>query len=559
MSRWIWWVIWPAVVAAVIYFIYWLIAGLWLDALAINIVNMNAFWHWALWPNGWNLIATTPFAWILASIILIIAFWIWGGMTDWNGIVPVVAIIASVVLLVGSIVYGGIKLANKDIEASKHYLTTTSFAVDDPNTLPEILAEKADEGQLVVPIKQADVPADWAPRVASATGALTVIKKSGSGGNNAPVMEQTVSYVYGDGDSGKWTVIRNGRNLKSIYGVASWNGVAGAVETCKFTDDYKLDKAFGGIAGNNLSNSIAGAFPSFYYDEADMWGYCKGEEPIIVIPGVNHQGFDVRTVDNAAGVVVVQGSPSGQPIITLRSDVKPGEFPGPVYAQSLVNNQRDSLTWAAGFGPAVGEGFGFETTSVKSQSGNNANYLLKSKVDGRMYWVNPLQARQSDSELLIGYSLIPADEVTSGTLNPQTVYVLSDGDPRVIDLNTLYNSVKTAVCVENNNFCGEEGVATGEIVEFLPISATKWQAFGEVDGQVYYRFEVDVDSSIVPTMTVVAGAPTDATLDGAEPGPTPTPVADGALDCNSESTLTSEQILQCIANLAGELKTRADK
>lgn len=284
-----------------------------------------------------------------------------------------------------------------------------------------------------------------------------------------------------------------------------------------------------------------------------MWGYCDGDEPIIVIPGVTMTGYGMRTVDKAAGVVTVRGSKSGQPVIDHLANVKPGQLPGPVYPQSLVNNQRDSLDWAAGYWATINEHFGFETTNVASQAGNSSNYLLKSEADGRLYWVTPLRPQSTDSQTLIAYSVTPADEITTGVLNPQTVYVLNENDPRVVNLDDLQARVTSSVSEANPGFFTSDN--PGRIVEFLPVSDAQWQAFAEVNGRVKYRIDIDVNARINPKVfDIDSGMET-----GSSTPATPSTPSGGGVSCDAPSSLTDAQLADCLVSLSRELSQRQVK
>jgi hypothetical protein len=352
-------------------------------------------------------------------------------------------------------------------------------------------------------------------------------------------MTETLTYLYGEGDTGAWTGIRNGINLQGIYGIQSWSGVGGSVTNCRFEGQYELDQAFNGQwPDNNLYNTVAELFPAFLYNGSDMWGYCDGNEPIIVIPGVYTAGYDLRTVDETAGVVTIQGSASGVPVIKLHTEIKAGDFPGPVYPQRLVDQQRESLDWAAGRHLHWFKRFGFDITGVESQSSNASNYLLKSKEDGRLYWVTPMTPQSSDSETIIAYSIIPADELSSGTLNEQAVYVLNDNDPLRVNLETLLARVESAVRSEDPGFF--TGSSAGQIVEFLPVSATQWQVYAEIRGFVKYLIDINIDEEIKPQVIDLE------TGTGGEDGPT----------CDDPTSLDDAQLAACLVQLTQELQER---
>lgn len=530
-------------IIVVIVGIIWFFVGVMYDSTAIAIRELIAFWNAGLFPNGWNIFLATPFFWTMVVVIAIIAVWIWAFYDDNLDLRFITASVITVVLLVGVVGYDIWKGVVYNNNGAGHYLTTTSFVVKDTAKLPSMLTKQSQNGNLTVEIEQGDLPTSWTPRVASATGALRVMELTSEAVNNTELMAETMTYLYGEGDNGVWTAIRDGNNQQSIYGVSSWNGTGDNVETCRFEGDYKIDKAYGGLWGKNLTNAVAGKYPSFNYNESDMWGYCEGDQPIIVVPGVTLSGIDVRTTDQSAGVVTIKGSTGGEPVITLLTDVKAGDFPGPVYAQRLVDQQRDALDWSAGYWASVNEHFGFEVTNVESQSGNNSNYLMKSEEDGRLYWVTPLKPQSAKSQTLIAYSVTPADEVSAPVLNHQAVYVLNEDDERVVNLDDMLARVTDTVRDQYPGFF--TGKNPGTIAEFLPVSDTQWQVFAEVSGRVKFRIDVNVNARITPK---VINVDTGEEVEPSDP--------DQVVTCDDPSSLSDSQLAACLVLLSGELQTR---
>lgn len=511
----------------------------------------RGFIQTAFFPGG----MPTPFFCIVAAILIGIALIVCA--TDSDGLVGLAWFVA-VVMVLGSISLGIVKGITHDIIASDYYLQDTTIQVTDTENLPTLLEKYVNQGSMEVPIEEGDLTMSWIPRVASLTGATNVLSKASGSVNNAQLMTDTVTYLYGEGDAGTWTAIRNTEGQQDIYGISSWNGTGDAnrVQTCQFEDDYELNMNFGGSWGKSLWNSVVNTYPSFFYNESDMWGYCDDGEPIIVIPGVRLTHTDMRSVDAPGGVVTLRGSLSGQPVLEMFTDIKPGDFPGPVYPQRLVDSQRNSLDWAAGFWQSVNERFGFDVTNVDSQSGNSSNYLLKSEENGRLYWVTPLKPQGSEDQTLIAYSIIAADELSTD-LNPQTVHVLNEiGDPRVVNLDDLFSFAQDAVCnLPDPNFCTD--TPKGQIVEFLPVTDTHWQAFGEISGRVKYLVDLEVAGATIQTRTTTL-LPDEVETAGPPSPSTPAPSLEGDATCDTPSTLTDQQLADCLAALANELAGRTE-
>jgi hypothetical protein len=525
--------------------IWWFVFGTWLDSDFMMIRGfINGIWQSWLFPNGWNIFAATPFFTVVASLIIIAIAWLVVDATESNAGVAIIVTIVLALVSLHAVFVRGWWMGEES--GANHYLSTTSFVVHDTNKLPGMLTKFSTSGEAKVKAVQGELPSGWVPRVASATGAQNVIGRTSDAINNTELMSDTLTYVYGEGQSGVWTAIRDGKNQQAIYGIHSWNGDGENIETCEFKGDYELNQAFGGLWDTNLGNTIAQQYPQFTFDDSDMWGYCDDGKPIIVIPGTKTVGHDVRTVDQANGVLTIVGSPDGTPIITHDTEVKAGEYPGPVYPQRLVNQQLNSVTWGAGRHLASFENFGFEATNVSSQGNNNRNYLLKSAEDGRLYWVTPLKPRSTDSQTLIAYSVTPADTANADLLNEQKVFILDDNDPRIVNLDNLQAKVIDEVRTKDPGFF--TGETPGRIVEFLPISDDKWQVFAEVNGRVKYRIDVTVGSHISANVVQIDNGT-------AQPASPNQPQTSGT-SCDDPSSLDTAKLAQCLSNLANELQKR---
>lgn len=545
---------------------------------------LNSFLLSALLPGAWNLLHATPFFWVVVSVV-IFATIMWRKLTvqvtqeplygysakakseavvlrklrpylrsakadkkyrveidkiNWSKRLIRSAIVVGLLLLT-VIVHGGWMYGKS---AATHYIGSgqAEFVVADTENTPSVLGKVVRSRTSMVVINEGDISFNWVPRVASATGAVNVMRKTGDAITNTQLMGETVAYIYDKSSGGgSWTAIRNGINRQNIFGVQTWSGAGERVVNCEFKGKYALNRAFGGMYGRNLTNDIAAANPLFRYNANDVYGYCDDGQPVIVIPGTRLVASTVRTVEQSYGVMVIKGSSSGNPIITHDRDVQPGDFPGPVYPKRLADAQRDSLDWAAGRCWFWQECFGLDTTSVSSQAGNSTNFLLKNQQDGRLYWVTPLKPASTDSQTLVAYSVIPADEMTSGKLNHQRVYVMGDGDVRIVNLDDLENVVIDAVRSADPGFI--TGDSPGRIVEFLPVSDTKWQVFAEVGGRVKYRIDVSVGARMGTKLFVVDG------------GEKPTS-SDKKATCDDPTTLDNAGIAKCLRALVDELEKR---
>ncbi len=536
------------VVLALIGGIFWGVIGYWLDVDARAWKWLTeSFWGRGLWPNGWNVFGATPTTYLLVGLALGVVYLLREAEKSTDYIIAGMAVL----LMLGSV---PLWFVSRD-DVSQAYAANVQFVVSDPANLPTSLLRV--DGQF---IEQGTFSQSWESRVASATGAKTVISRSSESDSGTTLLIDTLSYTYGDTPG--WTAIRDGRKQQPLYGVAFWPG-QGGVETCRFEGDYAINKAFHGRMGKSLLDDLASFNKQLFFEEADMWGFCQSagdpatitdDQPIIVIPVKSWQGTGNRSAWYSAGILVVTGSPSGDAVIAHIHDVESGQYPGPVYPVSLAAEQREEAQFMAGKWNKWFRDFGFETTNATSQAGNASEFLLRSTVDGRLYWVTPLTARSSDSQIVSAYSMIAADESTLDEINDLRIYVLPVDDSRLVNLDDLEARVRQAISVEDPGFYG----AGGSLVEFLPLDDSSWQVYAELSGRVVYRITVPADSRIRPVVTSLEGID-EAAVQDARPGTS-------SQDDSTESTcaadpgaLTTTELINCAATLAEDLIAIAEE
>lgn len=573
--------VWMALSLGALGGLYWFLVGHWRDGHSrfIKWISETLLERW-LFPKGFNLLAATPLFYVAVTVIAgFLVYALAPLLTDRRdpskrhgneraAIGSVVAALVVVVLISAVLAVRG--LWDRDKDGARSYAGATSFVIEDIARVPSSLSSLAEgareaEGS-TCPLRgrhdvfgclaEADVPDAWERRAVSATGARIVMSRTSGSNQNTQLMGDTLAYLYEANGSGSWTAIRDGRSRQPIFGVVTWDGSGQSVETCRFNGDHALNKAFNGLWGSNLHDEIAGRFPELFYGDEDIWGFCRqGEspedpaEPVVVIPVTTQQGFAQRTTLRPAGVLVITGSPSGTADIAHVEEVRPGDLPGPVYPISMVAKQRQTTQWAAGRASKNRLRFGFDTVSVESQVGNDSEYLLRSENDGRLYWVTPLKPRGSDSQLLVAYSVTPADAVSSGHLNHQQVFVLDDDDRRLVNLDDMQARVSQAIREQDPGFF--TGDSPGRIVEFLPVSDTLWQVYAELGGRVVYRIEVPIDARIQPSVqSLDTNAPEAPPQGGGISAGPATPCT------RAFSELSDSELADCLGQLADELRRR---
>jgi hypothetical protein len=381
----------------------------------------------------------------------------------------------------------------------------------------------------------------WESRTSSLAAARTAMRAAASPVAGVSVMDTTFTYQWGTSpNTGQWSAVLDGSGGGTpMYGVAQWDGRTNSAQVCRFGAGNRFGRAFGGSGRNSLRNLLADRHPELIYTDKDIWGYCQGDRPVIVIAVQRQLDYRQRTVTVAAGVLTLEGSTSGRPDITHRPRVRPGELPGPVYPISLVRTQRDAAQWAAGRGEHD-DSFGLEPTAFETQKANPGEYLLRG-ADRRLYYVTPLRPRGTSSELFVAYGVVPADQVDSGRLNRYDLYTLSDGDPNIADLNALNVKAKSASC-------------TGTLEQFIPLGGQQWRVYGVDDGQTLCYIDLSVDGQVQPR---TVRRPTEET---APPPSAPGEKPPAKTGCGRPpGDLGDRQLAECLADFADELRRRADR
>lgn len=579
--------------AGVVIGLFWLVCGYWLNNYAmIWQFFAQTVWVNGLFPNGWNIFLATPLFWvIIAALMTITGFVLYHGILgpiakgaihnpynmrrgeSLNDRLGMATYVAAAIVFLAATVSGIVNIPSGAASYSGHNV----IVVEDVNNLPSSLGalkgdlRKMPEGDECayrsstaggdICLKQGEPEFSWVNRSASASGAAMVIGRNSSTDQNSDLLEETVSSVR-DEKGYVWSGIVNGRRTVPMVGVSEWDGTGNPVSTCRFDGNSELNKSFNGEQGRNLSNTIALAYPGLRYDLSDVWGYCDGEgagigAPTIVIPAVAFTGYGIRSTDRFAGLIVVKGSSSGEPIITLDTEVSESEYPGSVYPASLVVQQRESLDWAAGWWSQFRNFFGFNVSSVETQQDNPSEYQLVNKA-GVTYWVTPLRPTATDSQQIIGYSVNRSDAARVGGLNEQVVYLLNNGSETVVDMSRLESRVQDELNRLQANFIG----SGGKLTEFLPVDNRSWQVFAERNGSVVYKIIIDNRETVSPTIyEVVGGQVASQPVRGGAPSLSPQPgqtkpeVATAA--CGKPlAQMSKSELSECIKRWTDELARR---
>lgn len=473
-----------------------------------------------------------------------------------------VSMIIAIILAI-AVVGGVVKLTtvgwDNDKDEARYYTRSMTFVVPNldeaPATVRYLLkgaTESSREGCDMVDASDMHTcivegefsPEGWEPRVGSLDGAIYAIKRTSGDQQRISLNEEMMAYLNEwEGQPARWSGVLDGTGKEQpLGGVSEWDGSSETTD-CKFEGKYALDRAFGGERGNSLPNLLAERFPALRYNESDVWGYCDGDEPIVVIPTTKQIQFKDRTVDTTGGLIIVRGQ-DGQVKLTHVGNAKSGDYPGPVYPMSLVERQRETSKWAAGRKNEDRRSFGFEPATSEAQAGNTSEYLLKNRTTGRLEWVTPLTLRKSTSELFVAYAITPADVVDDGNLNQLSLYILDEDDPRRVNIDNLEADALDYLAKNAGTFISNGG----KLVEFTPVDGDIWRAFGELKGRVVYRLEISAGDNITPKLVSVGPTGNDNEQSGEG--------NDTEFCGQNPSDLTPNQLVNCIQVMADELDQR---
>lgn len=524
------------------------------------------FWFYA---NAMPHVGTAFWWWAIVNAILFVGIIVVqddGGKLNLDKASKALAIGLAIVTVFSGVRIGFV-LWDNDKDWGRFYNETTVVHVpdlDNPPASVKPLFEGAATGKGDCDmLGQHNVPAcivegslpdtGWEARIGSLQGSTLGLTSASAGTSRVSLLKDTMTYLNAQGEApGRWSGIMDGTGrTQALSGVSEWSE-SGEVDDCFFADDYAIDHALGGDWSNSLRSHFAETFPALRWKQSDVWGYCSGAEPIVVMPVTKVMRYNDRTVIVPAGVVTVRGD-HGETSLKHIKQVVEGKaegltLPGPVYPASVAKLQREEYQWAAGRGNKNRVSFGYEPTSADVQGNNVSEYLLRNDETGRLEWVTPLTLRNSTSEVFVAYAVVPADSVDAETLNTMDMHVLAEDDDRRVNIDKLAADAKDWLSVNAPGFLS----SGGKLREFTPVSGDSWRAYGEVNGYVSYYLDISATGAFAPRFVSIDGS----TL----PGDTPLPdeLPDCRIDDNNLSTLGNKALDICQQALSAEWLRRAE-
>ncbi|GAA3382959.1 hypothetical protein [Cryptosporangium minutisporangium] len=191
-------------------------------------------------------------------------------------------------------------------------------------------------------------------------------------------------------------------------------GGRGDGTTCTF-DRGRAARRDGGWWTHNLARALHSERRNVRYDSDDLYSYCDGDRPVVVIPLKRQVGWLVVT-ERPAGVALYDGR-TGELEFRDSSD----GLPGPAYPLSLAAEQREALQASGGYWDYRGGRSGWVASEDDTNSGNNTEFVLPTTAAGnRPSYVTMLTGR-GDATAIAALAVVDG-RVRSGRLAPITVH-----------------------------------------------------------------------------------------------------------------------------------------
>lgn len=318
-------------------------------------------------------------------------------------------------------------------------------------------------------------------------------------------------------------------------------GVRSGTEQCYFSDE--ANDYLGGPWWHSMEREISSIDRSLTVESKDVWGYCDGETPKLVIPVFDRTGFFTPVME-PRGVVIYDGSTE---TFEHKTEIKADELPGPsvsiTYSEKLNRalhalNANGVLEYNKG---ATGL-----TSEVKSQDDTNvanaSNFGLRNTELGNVY-VTPFTYR-SATENVSYLGLMNANGTEGENAQKTVVYKLT---PTMQSNAYLSSEIRTRF----ENIPWPSGLSIQEIV---PQSDKVWVATIGNNKAVSYRVTITVTASETDPETPRYGYKLERISEDGNA----TPVAEG--ESGGESTevvggmnftdMSEEELLQAIEDSA---------
>lgn len=244
-------------------------------------------------------------------------------------------------------------------------------------------------------------------------------------------------------------------------------GRGNATRTCDFSP--QADMRMDGNLGHNLGRYInADLGRGLSWSSSDVYGYCQGDTPMVVVPLTEQDGWAIVT-EKPAGAAIYNGKTGA---LSLRTNLK--GIPGPSYSLDLAAHQRESAVAIGGFSDWWWNRTGWELSQGEDNfnSGDAAEFVLN--ADGRENYITPLTGRGSATSIS-AISMLSAQG--GDRYNPLVVHRLAQ--PWVSP-----SSIADRVRADYQDIPNQQNIG---IMEVIPRDSKTWVATLGTGQNILYR------------------------------------------------------------------------
>lgn len=286
----------------------------------------------------------------------------------------------------------------------------------------------------------------------------------------------------------------------------------------------------------SLERAIHNKAPLSHFDEADAYGYCAGDKPVIVVPLTRWSGFLVPTrVPAGAAVYSVDGLQilSGDELVKQKIE-------GPTMPSSLSKDRRQGLRGTGSWADWWSARSGYDATDKDDEdanAGNTAEFTLVA-ADGEMRHVTPLTPRGS-SQSIVASLTSPAQQ--TGTEQDQAMTIETKAKQQAT--STLENTIRSA-SVDSDPEWATRWSAGMRVYEIVPAKDGHWAASIGMGQTVNYRADISPEGAVTVMRT---DKPKDSQQPGSATAQTNKPL----------SEMTEAELVQLIKQATDELAKRA--
>ncbi|MEU4620734.1 hypothetical protein AB0G04_12255 [Actinoplanes sp. NPDC023801] len=226
-----------------------------------------------------------------------------------------------------------------------------------------------------------------------------------------------------------------------------------------------------GWFGHNLGRRISAEKRWVRFDSQDVYVFCTGDVPTVVVPLKRQVGV-LTVTERPAGVALYNGR-TGQ--LTVTTDT--ASVPGPTYPISLAARQREGTAAVGGFADWWFERGGWDASDDGANEDNDAEFTLRYTDGTDSAYVTPLTPR-GEASSVVAVSTVPTRHSGLG-LAPMTVHRLNPTWSSPEAIVQLIKAEYRDVCCYNDD----------RVFEVVPTGGTTWTATVGSEQSIRYRVE----------------------------------------------------------------------